>query len=542
MVLQKLIYQHISHNNYIPLFRILILFKFKMSGELRLTTLTASNLDVNYITSSILPFPGSNVTLGSLENPFEGFYVSANTMHIGNVSLSGTNDTLTTNSPIQIGNDSDAAKVTIGTTTGITVGKTQIESTGLTIKVDGGIDTVIGSDIYTQVTNIAKEQAAVQIQRNVDEFGYLTDYTVNISSDSSNNITSINNANFEVGKLFNTEESFNLNTFITTVRTNHFYDFDLNGKVTLFSDANKINKLNKRLDDNAINVRIEATEKILIPIEKNTFIRDVFPLNVLDVNKKDGRIKFKSDFDNTGSFYYAAQVGKLSGICNLKNYVQLSDPQFASMYNLKDKSISLSSNEFVVDFISYYNLPILFEVQQQGDDLTSYDYYLSSLPSNRLNDTVYTYVEQNPDLDQIENSISIKPLFKQSLSTTLYPSIKVIKWKNMYSPSFTKLEAPDYDTFKSKLQWLTVDELYTKYTTGTNTGENWIQKLVELTFSYIKYGKPLKPLNTADASSVQSLVDSIASAVDKTTFINLNTTQMEITIKKDALNFIVNPI
>lgn len=511
-----------------------------MSGQLSLSNLIASNLSVDFINTDLIP-GNSNVSLGSEAKPFKDIYVSAGTIHVGTANLSEKNGVFSASAPLQFGEDSDLDRVVIGSNTGIMVGTTRINSSSLTFNDGSGEETIVDNSIFTQIENIAKSQASTQLTKNTDDFGFVTDYVVRIANDSSgsNSISSINNGNFEVGKLFNTENSLNLNTFITATRTNHFYDFNIAGEVTLFSEAEKTNKLNKRLDNNAINVRFDATEQVLIPIETNTTIRDIFPLNILDMNKKDGRLKFKSDFDNVGSMYYVDQVGKMSGLCNLKNFVQLSNPQFASMYNLKDQNIILSKNDYVVDFISYYNVPILFESQLQDDNFIAYDYYISSLPSYRLANEVYRHEPQNPALGQTENDITITPIKKISSSTVVgfnksfYPAIRVIKWKNIYSPSFTKFEAEEYEIIKATLKWTDVEQVYTKYTTETNTGENWIAKLVEITFAYLKYGRSLKPLSADEKVSVQQILTNINA--DKS-LINLDITLFEISIKSSAFN------
>lgn len=515
-----------------------------MSGQLSLSNLVTSNLSVDFINSDLIP-GNSNISLGSLEKPFKDLFVSAGTIHVGTVSLSEEGGVLATNAPMQFGADVNS-RVTIGTSTGITIGATVeqggtgttvINNAGLSFSDGVGGQTVVDNTIFTRIETIAKVQATSQLTKNSDDFGFMTDYVVSIANDSSgaNSISSINNGNFEVGKKFNTENSLNLNTFITTTRTNNFYDFNAAGEVTLFSEAQKNNRLNKRLDNNAINIRLNATEQVLIPIERNTTIRDVFPLNIFDMNKKDGRLKFKSDFDNVGSIHYVDQPGKLSGLCNLKNYVQLSDPQFASMFNLKDQSITLSKNEYVVDFISFYNLPILFDSQQQEDNFTAYDYYISSLPSNRIANTVYRHEPTNSQLEASENGVTIAPIRNMDtelgFNKSFYPAIRVIKWKNIYTPSFTKFEKEAYDTLKTKLKWTTVEDIYAKYTTGTNTGDNWIVKLVELTFAYLKYGRTLKPLSADEKISLQTILTTIDN--DKS-LIKLDTDLLEVSIKSSA--------
>jgi len=518
-----------------------------MSGRLSLSNLITSNLSVEYINSDLIP-GNDTVSLGSSAKRFMDLWVSAGTIHVGEAALSERDGGLATDT-MQFGDVDAISQVTIGSSTGITIGstgpKTVFKSSGMTFEDAEGNETlVVDNTLLDKVEDIAKTQVSSQLTKNSDDFGFLKDYVVSIANKSwgSNCISSINNGNFAVGKLFNIDESLNLNTFITTTKTNHFYDFNTAGDVTLFSEVQKINRLNKRLDDNAINIKLDATEQVLIPIETNTTIRDVFPLNILDMNKKDGRLKFKSDFDNVGSLYYADQPEKLSGLCNLKNYVQLSDPQFASMYNIKDQSITLSKNEYVVDFISFYNLPILFESQLNSENLAVYDYFISSLPENRRINKVYKHDTNNSESTHKENNLEISSIkVKDVFNKSFYPAIRVIKWKNIYAPSFTKFETDAYathDTLITKLRWSTVDDIYTKYTTQTNTGENWIEKLVELTFAYLKYGRSLKPLITDEMLLVQTILTNIS---NNKSLLKLDTTLLEISIESSAFTSYVLP-
>jgi hypothetical protein len=85
---------------------------------------------------------------------------------------------------------------------------------------------------------------------------------------------------------------------------------------------------------------------------------------------------------------------------------------------------------------------------------------------------------------------------------------------------------------RTKLKWTTVEDVYTKYTTETNTGENWIAKLVELTFAYLKYGRSLKPLITEEMVSVHSILTDIS---NNKSLLKLDTTLLEISIEKSAI-------
>ena len=312
-----------------------------MSGHLRLSNLSASNLVVDFVSSDLIPV-NSNISLGSVDKPFKDLYISSSTIHMGDAILSEDNGIIISNGPIQVGTEINS-NIRIDSNFGIVFGTTQLDNTGL--KFNDGL-TVIDSNIFNKLEVIASDQ----LTRNSDDFGYITNYTLNIS-DVTNDIVSINNGILELGRLFNKEDSLNLNTFIVKTVTNNFYPFINDGTVSLF-DYNEQNHIrNKRLDD--INISVNLTEEqVIVPIKTNTTLRDVFPIDVLDMNKKMGRIKFKSDFDTIGSFYFTNDTSKMSGICNLKNFVQVSDPQFINSFVKNDQSINLSKYEYIVDCIT----------------------------------------------------------------------------------------------------------------------------------------------------------------------------------------------
>jgi hypothetical protein len=354
------------------------------------------------------------------------------------------------------------------------------------------------------------------------DFGFITQYNLKID-ELSKDILAINDANFELGALFNVDPENDVelplddiqtpapgNTFIVKEFTTPLYDFDDTGKVTLFTETQKMSPLNKLVNTNSISVNPvttnEGNTRYLVPIELNTLIRDVYPLNILDLNQRNGRNKFKTDFDNVGSLYFTNIVDKLSGVHNLKNFAQLSDRELSSQYRAKSGNISLSRYESVVDFISYYNVPIVFE-----DEFVNINYqcYLSPLPSFRKANKHYT---SDAPISSV-NDISSLTL-NTELSSTLFPTIKVIKWKNIFTPTFTPLDTTDFVSIKENLGWsldsdsaslMNATAIYQKYTTGTNTGENWIKKLIEITYAYIKYGKPMKILTVQDSIDVNDI-------------------------------------
>ena len=93
--------------------------------------------------------------------------------------------------------------------------------------------------------------------------------------------------------------------------------------------------------------------------------------------------------------------------------------------------------------------------------------------------------------------------------------------------------------FKTALGWtnlIDLKDIYTKYT-PTNTGENWISKLVEITYAYLKYGQPLKLLGTLDMTNVNAIISAIAG---NASLLEYDTTDVAIRIKKNAFDTYIN--
>lgn len=522
------------------------------SGHFTLSNLEATNIVVDTIGKTILPLH-ENVNLGSLTNPFKEIFVSANTLHLGtDVSLGAeVVDGKTFFSPstaMKLRSTTTGSDIIIDPNDGFTIGDTKIKQTGLEFKNEAGEDVVIDSTLFSNV-----DERINRIAKNIgfdtstkSDFGYLVDYKLRID-DASNNITSIEGGNYELGRTFDKSDSLGLNTLILKEFNNKLPSFDATGNVTLFPDAEKKNVRNSRLNENAIKVAFTdglIDNRYIVPIETNTNLRDIFPVDIFDMNKFEGRVKFKADFDNVGSLYYSVDGTTFSGLQALKNYVQVSSPIFYGQnINGVSTAYPLAPYENVVDFISYYQLPLLFENQKTfTDSHTNYEYYSSSLVSNRLDN--YVFVREGglgtvtEGVYGVNTTIAYSQLnLKTNLTKSLYPSIRVIKWKNTYNPSFSLVTSTDMDIaeFKSALGWTSLDDIYTKYTTTTNTGENWISKLVEITYAYLKYGQPLKLLGTVDMSDVNAIISTIDGDPSRSLLeFQNNTTDVAIRIKKDA--------
>lgn len=525
---------------------IFILIKYRMSGTLNLANVIAQNISVSSFTCDIIPSQSNVYSLGSVDKPFKDLFVSENTIQFVNSTskvVSGTIGMTTGNDGETYFRPSTAMKIPSATGNDIIIkdgvinmGSTQIANNQITIN-----GTVIGSNIKDEMLQIAKVQDNITYLENssADDFGYLKDYSLKFGFGKySNDILGITGANFEIGKLFNTENSLRLNNFIVKDLSKPLIKFDSAGTVEIYTLLQQNNRLNKKLNADEISTVVNEVSNYLVPIERNTTVKDLFPFNILDLNKEEGRNKFKSDFDSVGSLHYSTDISKLSGLCNLKRFAQLSHPSLISSLG-NTNSITLNKYESVVDFITYYNLPILFDTQKEGDDITKYDYYLSSNILNRRNNIVYVYSANNIDFvsETLNNQVFIINSLKQYSFANLYPSIKVLKWKNIYSATFTKLKNSEY---VSSIGWgtnINLDDIYTKYIgSGTNTGINWLRKLAELTFAFIKYAKPLKILTSVDILLIDSIMLNLSQAKLNSTLssiIDLNIIDLSISINKN---------
>lgn len=523
------------------------------TGHFTLSNLEAQNIHVDTISQTILPLH-NNVNLGSLEKPFKEIFVSANTLHLGtDVSLGAERDDegnvfFAPNTAMKLkSSGSDTTRdIIIDPNEGFTMGDTKIKHSGLEFKGDDGEDVVIDKNLFTNVDErVSRIATDIGISTSTkSDFGFLIDYKLRID-ETTKNVTSLENGNFELGRVFDKTDSLGLNTLIIKEFGNKLPLFDSEGNITLYVSSEQRNVRNSRLNENAIKVTFDNNNidnRYIVPIETHTNLRDIFPIDIFDMNKFEGRVKFKADFDSTGSLYYSDDGTTFSGLHALKNYVQVSSPTFYSQnINGSSTTYPLAPYENVVDFISYYQLPLLFENQKSftASDI-NYEYYSSTLSSNRLDNNVF--INEGGSLETSESVYggnttitSTRLNLKTNLNKSLYPAIRVIRWKNTYNPTFTCVTSADMaiNDFKTALGWTNLTAIYTKYTTSTNTGENWISKLVEITYAYLKYGQPVKSLGTVDMTNVNAIISAIASNTALLEFQN-DTTDVAIRIKKEA--------
>ena len=370
------------------------------------------------------------------------------------------------------------------------------------------------------------------------EYGYLVNYGLVLHTDNS--VQMIRNADFFIGVGFDLSPPTNviikaIDAPLFGMSNDGSYSLlvqeDINGpsNIGLFGGSISIDMTN----DNSLHV---------IPVHTATTIRDAFPVNILDLTTHEGSRKFKSDFDNVGSLLYSRDGRTFSGMNALCGFVQLSDPNLHAQAVSRDESIFLRRNEIIVDFIAYYHLPLLFEHVKDHNELVQYDYYMSSLVENRLDDKVYKVLSGQSSIEIVNyEQVEIQNTVLGNYNISFYPHVRVIKWKNEYDPTFNFVGIQDVsESFSTALGWgnpFNTATIINKYI-NTNNGSNWIHKLTELTFAYLKYGKPLKTLNVADMLVVDSICSLISAPTDPNMYFQLETFQTGITfrIKKEAFS------
>ena len=357
----------------------------------------------------------------------------------------------------------------------------------------------------------------------------------------------------------NKKDALGLNTFVIKDVESPLYALHSDGVSLIVSDGEKNSKKNEKLEGNFIKVALGSDDKHLIPIEKHVNFRDMFPFNVLDIHRREGAAKFKADFDNVGQFLYSEDGSTFSGMNALNQYVQLSHPdlnaQHGTTFGVQPMEVKLNPYETVVEFISYYHLPLLFENQSQTNtDFQSFEYYSSSLIANRLDNKVYKSLGAAPTSEIVNGEsvimygVNLNTYFADSPSGLVhkkfYPTIRVIKWKNTYDAVFSLIGTDDYvGDFLTALGWgspsVSNATILAKYTTGTKMGENWIEKLTEVTYAYLKFGKPLKLLSTTDSRRATDVYNKVVADPNRYLEVNEETTELSVEIRKAAFEGIL---
>ena len=405
-----------------------------------------------------------------------------------------------------------------------------------------GINDELEFDLLQERSNLSQALEKIEILEGTayaSEFGYLANYALVFNDDNSAH--SIINAELFIGLNFDvvTPPSRAIIKHLTPL-----FGLSNDGSVTLFDQEDIDGQSNVDIASGSINILMNPDERGLhvIPLHAQTNTRDAFPVNILDVTTHEGSRKFKSDFDNVGSLLYSRDGIAFSGLNALCGFVQLSDSNLHAQTTGRDESIFLQRNEIIVDFIAYYHLPLLFEHVKDHNELVQYNFYTSSLVENRLDDKVYKVLSGQSSIETVNHEqVEIQNTVLGNYNVSFYPHIRVIKWQNEYEAAFDYIGNRDKsDELLTALGWgnpMNVSTIVNKYI-NTNNGSNWINKLTELTFAHLKYGKPLKTLNTADMNVVNTISSMMTMSSDPDSYFVIQTLHTEITfkIKKEAFS------
>lgn len=514
-----------------------------MSGKLTFQTIAASNMEIDEMSKTIYP-SNNEVSLGTAEKRFKDLWVQPNTIHLGAVDLKEEEGYFSASKMKIRGRAGYGEDIIFDPETGLQL-RSAHDSQEITLNREGltigsGEEAVkVDSTIYDQVKVISDESAQQSIASasSLDRSGFVKDYFLGIDP-NTNDVTAIFAGNFELGRNMNKTESMGLNTFMVKDLSEPLYNLKAGGVSEVFTEAEGQSARNKKMTGNNVNVTMALDSDLyIIPIDTHVNIRDCFPLNVLDLNRKAGQERFKAAFDTVGNIFYSADGLKFSGLNTLKGYVQVSSPECVSQYKDNTNVVLLKDYEYLTETITYYNMPLLFQNQYDGKELSRYEYYSSSDRNNRIDDKVYkakTYVPVTENVFGTERSIANIQL--DTYEKSFYPAIRLIRYTNVYTASFDTVKSSEL-TFavKNLLGWESLSNAYTKYKTSNNNGEDWISKLIEITYAYLKYGYPLRPIGETDRGIVDGIVATIDGDADKSKYFNfvINETESYISLKKD---------
>jgi hypothetical protein len=147
---------------------------------------------------------------------------------------------------------------------------------------------------------------------------------------------------------------------------------------------------------------------------------------------------------------------------------------------------SEDTNKHLIQFISYFDVPVadIEDIESNSNDDSNYFYFAPKETTERIGG-YYTYFDGEENISLSDNFL-------------MYPKITFRNWKNdRNSTSFEVVPYDDWDLVSdmgivnpNKIDW------------------EWKRKLMELTLSYIKYGKPGK-LTENDQIKIDNVVDAI---------------------------------
>lgn len=417
--------------------------------------LSATNFSVSNVNTSIIPIADSTYDLGSADKKFRSLYLDGNTLYMNGHNISIQEDADNNNSNVFV--FSTNVKIPELRFSDGSLMKTGISQD--TIASDGGIlsdfDSIIGGKASTTIT--------------LDVSGSYNFGSLHTRSDATNlykwYVLSIDN-----------QKSYPSTHNLYLPDENGYISFDniINNYSTQNISTGTSKTINISFFDKEEN---EAyTNRIVVSPYLPTNANEFFPLKNLDPSSDIFKNKFKVDYD----YYHnnrryanpdSRPTSKLWGFYEGK--VAYDDYLNFSSKNLHQDN----TKNYVVEYISYFSVPFY----KNKDSENSYIYYIPNSSSLRK-----TSQYKRSYTDGHTNNISL-------ISTNLFPRITYSTWEN--SINDTKFEISEYyDEMKWTTDGLnpqpndsTKTAILTKFNTSIS-GKVWMKKLLQITYSYIKYG------------------------------------------------------
>jgi hypothetical protein len=429
-----------------------------------ISNLTVDNFTAVRLDSNLVPYANDTVDLGTPENRFRDAYFSGNTIYIGDSIISSSNDNegrttleFTQSHSVKINN----LIFPDGTSMDTKAAATTTEGDAL-----GDFDSIIGGNASSRPTFkiVGKYNFGVHHEQDEADKKY-TWKIINIKSQNNvhNLIVPDSYGNVEL------TTNDNLYQVSSAAHTNvdvPFVNFDDGSGLT--------------------------NNVVLSPyIPKNA--NDLSQLRNYDPSSEKFTNKFKADFDyyhnnrrynNPDNRPDSQLWGYYSGEVNLDKYVN---------FNHKGLHVD-NSKHYIMEYMQYYCVPFI----KQFNDTEKYIYYIPNTIEKRLN----TYYKRNGA------SVASHNVEDNNYPYNLFPKIMFKSWDN--SVNDTEFQITPYDPL---LKWTSDDsdpgnnaetkqQIISKF--SDINGKNWIRKLLEITFAYIKYGNAVAKLTDDDETQLDN--------------------------------------
>lgn len=430
--------------------------------------LSVGSLSIGTI-GNITPSDSNTTTIGTEVAPFYASYVSET--HIGNATITTTAENIVTiDKPLQI---TDPAGI---------------------ILADG-----------SPLNGMGIEGAERTTFDYVSLSSYKNSY-YRIKGDITQKKDRPNTPSTELTKLYIYESKNSSGLIAPNEQTGTYYD-SYDSSTLTFQLRNSTLLTSQNISTVDINLTDESgtkRNKVYISTFKPTSINDIIDVNIYIPNTDEFNHKFFVDFNyfhndqmlsvDDRDFSQYLPFGYLSGELAVYNKTKY----------LNSNLHTEDTNKHLIQFISYYDIPIEDEDTFVGHTHTYEDLSPYALGYDTAsNESNYFYFAPKNTEDRIGGFYHY---FTKSIALgtindafggdfLIYPKITFRNWKN--DRNDTTFEIVPYD------EWDIVDEA-TSTVVPANIPLTWKLKLLELTYSYLKYGKPGK-LNPVDSALVEGV-------------------------------------